>query len=309
MKKALLAGCLAIPLLGHSAAQAQQDTCSQLQARASADRALSARASALDNRLVVFPYHENGLYTVHTHFGLHTHFEFEPGEKIVASYVNDETLFEQKVAEVTGRDVFVRALVKGAIGGFTVITNKRRYQIELFDVSNCSQLTRYQRVSWRHADGMWQASPGAANVPEPQAVGPTAGEAGLAPDATARPMTAGATGDRVDVARLNLEYQIEGDADIRPLRVFDDGSRTWIQFAGDMALRPAIFVVNNEGRGEPVEYVPHGNTFVLARTFSHGLLLKLGRQEARVRNLAASGCRWFDSACRKVSTTNIQAGP
>lgn len=52
---------------------------------------------------------------------------------------------------------------------------------------------------------------------------------------------------RVDVARLNLEYQIEGDADIRPLRVFDDGSRTWIQFAGDMALRPAIFVVNNEG--------------------------------------------------------------
>lgn len=290
------------------------DICQQLAAKGD-QRSISARPSPLDNRLVVFPYSASGLYTIHTHHNLHTHIELDAGERLVASYLNDETLYEQKAVEATLRDLFIRPLVKGAVGGLTIITDKRRYQVELYDVSSCPSLTRYQRVSWQQPNGLWSAP--AFDTGAPTAAGhesankPVAalGQAPLPPGghAVAADQTdVRVAPSRVDVSRLNLEYEITGDAEIRPQRVFDDGTRTIIQFPDNMGLRPAIFVVNSEGQGEPVEYVPRGNSFELARTFEHGLLLKLGKLEARVRNVAKSRCGWFDKACKSVSITNLQ---
>lgn len=289
---ALATSALATPT---SKLSASAQVCDELRDRSARDRALSARPSHLDNRLVVFPYHEHGLYTLHLQISSsHTHMEFSPDEQIVASFVNDETLFEQRVVERTLRDVFVRSLVKGATGSVTVITTKRRYQIELFEVSECSNLPRYQRVSWSYAQRSWESS----NTDAALDVSMGQTRSGSVPEPSR-------TSNSVDVSRLNLEYSIEGDAAIKPIRVFDDGTRTWLQFAGDMALRPAIFQVNEEGKGEPVDYLTEGNQFVLGRSFEHGLLLKLGKQEVRIRNLARSSCGWFNKDCRNVRVNNI----
>jgi type IV secretory pathway VirB9-like protein len=298
------------------------DICQQMAAKAD-QRSISARPSPLDNRLVVFPYSASGLYTIHTHHNLHTHIELDVGERLVASYLNDETLYEQKAVEATLRDLFIRPLVKGAVGGLTIITDKRRYQVELYDVSSCPRLTRYQRVSWQLPNGLWSApglSASAVDAAGQAAAGQSQHDIGGLPAAlpghgaqasASNSLAADHTDvrvapSRVDVSRLNLEYEITGDAEIRPLRVFDDGTRTIIQFPDNMGLRPAIFVVNSEGQGEPVEYVPRGNSFELARTFDHGLLLKLGKLESRVRNVAKSRCSWFDKACKSVAITNVQ---
>lgn len=296
---------------------ATQEICQILAARAQSHTALSPRPSHLDNRLVVFPFHEHGLYTLHLHFNTgHTHLEFSADEQIVASYVNDETLFEQSVVDRTMRDVFVRALVKGAVGTITVITNKRRYQLEMFEVSDCTALSRYQRVSWSYGQRGWQAQEhGQPHAPGGQ--GPQAGLTGLtgaaqtAAQPASNPSSATGGGDAglVDVSKLNMDYRIEGDDAIKPVRVFDDGRRTFVQFSRDVAFRPAIFQVNSEGRGEPVDYIPEPTQFVLPRVFEHGLLLKLGKQEVRIRNMATSSCGLFDSQCRRVQVRNVSSTP
>jgi type IV secretion system protein TrbG len=302
---ALTGAALLMCSLSAQAQQVNTDVCQQLAARNADQRTLAARPSPLDNRLVVFPWAATGLYTLHTHHNLHTHIELDPSEKIIASYLNDETLYQQTVVESTLRDLFIRPLVKGAVGGLTVITDKRRYQIELYEVSACPSLTRYQRVSWHQPTGLWNA-PGATGGSSEGAPHLAPAAPGDQPGAIAGDQTdVRVAPSRVDVSQLNLEYEITGDAQIRPLRVFDDGRRTFIQFPDNMGLRPAVFVVAHDGQGEPVEYIPKGNTFELARTFDHGLLLKLGKLEARVRNLAKSRCGWFDKACKGVSITNV----
>jgi type IV secretory pathway VirB9-like protein len=275
-----------------------------------ANRGTSIVAKPLphDSRLVVFPYDKNALFPVNTVFNRFTHFEFEQGERIVASYINDETEWEQKVSG-TGSDILVRPRVRGAVGSMTTITDRRRYQIDLLDVSDCNTESRYQRVSWLVSDsgfyedrdalsssktgrgmtgGVPIAKPGAVPLPglEPAQVNPEAD-----------PMM-------VNLDGLNAEYVIEGDAEIAPIMVMDDGKRTWIKFRASMALRPALFAVSPDGQAETVEYVPRGSYFIVPKVFTHGLLFKLGKREVRVRNKASS-CGWLDSTCRKLETTNL----
>jgi hypothetical protein len=123
----------------------------------------TARALPADPRLV-FPYDRNALYTVNAFFGLYTHLEFDEGEEIVGAYVNDETEFEMKVAR-TGHDVMIRPRNRGAVGGLTVITDRRRYEFDLLDISGCAEVgeavQRYQRVSFTYLDGVYEASRGA----------------------------------------------------------------------------------------------------------------------------------------------------
>ena len=112
----------------------------------SSDSAIIAKPLPHDSRLVIFPYDKNALFPINTIFNRFTHFEFESGEKILASYINDDTEWEQKVA-ATGSDILVRPRIRGAIGSMTTITDRRRYQIDLLDVSGCPNESRYQRVS------------------------------------------------------------------------------------------------------------------------------------------------------------------
>lgn len=290
------------------------------------ESAIVARPLPHDARLVVFPYDKNALYPVNTTFNRYTHLEFEEGELVKASYINDETEWEQRVAG-TRRDIFVRPRVRSAQGSMTVITDRRRYQIDLLDVSGCPSESRYQRVSWHISEGAYEdvellERTGAAARPTrgaSAAAGATAQTAVQAADSPFPPTTAapasskgGQVGpdtgeqDLIQLSRLNLAYDIEGDAELRPERVFDDGVRTWVQFPKEMSLRPALFGVSPDGLGDPVEYAPRGHYFVIARVFAHGLLLKLGKQEVRIRNKASSSsCGWLDSRCNKVQAANV----
>lgn len=275
-----------------------------------------------DSRLVVFPYDRNALFPINTLFNRYTHFEFEQGEKIKASYLNDDSEWEQRVSG-TGSDIFVRPRIRNVVGSMTVITDRRRYQIELLDVSGCATESRYQRVSWQVGDGSFEdpellrSMPGGASrnaqplgLPSMGAVGAMgalpADEASPFPAAPAKSKRSAAQedDDMIQLSRLNLAYSFDGDESIRPARVFDDGVRTWIQFPREMVLRPALFGVNTQGQGELVEYVARGDRFIVSGVFAHGLLLQLGKQEVRIRN-TSKACGWLDKDCTKVRATNV----
>lgn len=308
-------GCnaaLAQPKPGRSAAPAPaaESRCQAREVSTSAASSISPRSLPHDSRLVVFPYHHDALFPVNALFNRYTHFEFEPGEKIVASYINDETEWEMKVS-ATGRDVLVRPKVKGVAGSMVTITDRRRYQIDLTEVSDCPAEWRYQRVSWTHQDGSYEdpgalsqlraparaARPGAGIQEEPSRT-PLPGMP-AAPLAPSEPV-------RLDLATVNSAYEIDGDRDLAPSAVLDDGRRTVLKFPSRMALRPVLFAVSADGNAEAVEYVAADSHFLVNRVFEHGLQLKLGSREVRVRNRTSS-CGWFDKACRRVDATNIQA--
>jgi type IV secretory pathway VirB9-like protein len=273
-----------------------------------------ARSMPADPRLVVFPYDRNALYSVNAYFGLYTHLEFDEGEEIVGAYVNDETEFEMKVAR-TGHDVMIRPRNRGAVGSLTIITDRRRYEFDLLDVSGCAEASepvqRYQRVSFTYLDGVYEPSrTGRGSSPNSE-LGARQGalpsmrtNSDIGEQATAG--TAAAEW-QVRLDQLNTNYNIEGAAEISPVSVMDDGRRTIIKFANRMDLRPVLFAVAKDGNAEVVEYIASESTFKINRVFTHGALLKLGALEVKIRN-RASACGWFDSACRSVRATNIGGG-
>lgn len=100
--------------------------------------------------------------------------------------------------------------------------------------------------------------------------------------------------DGFTIENLNFDYRISGDRpDWRPLRVFDDGRRTLVEFPPDIAQgeMPPFFVVGEEGEAELVNYRVNGRYLIVDRLFRKAeLRLGAGRRQVRVkiRNRAAS---------------------
>ena len=100
--------------------------------------------------------------------------------------------------------------------------------------------------------------------------------------------------DGFTIENLNFDYRVSGDRpDWRPLRVFDDGRRTLVEFPPDIAQgeMPPFFVIGEEGEAELVNYRVNGRYLIVDRLFRKAeLRLGAGRRQVRVkiRNRAAS---------------------
>src|SRR3546814_20156482 len=83
--------------------------------------------------------------------------------------------------------------------------------------------------------------------------------------AAARPIASG-----LAVERLNFHYAISGDKPAwRPLRAFDDGRQTFIEFAPSIAVgeAPPLFVIGDDGEAQLVNYRVAGRYYVVDRLF------------------------------------------
>lgn len=94
---------------------------------------------------------------------------------------------------------------------------------------------------------------------------------------------------------LNFDYAISGDKPgWRPLRVFDDGQRTLIEFppAVSQGEMPPIFVVGESGKAELVNYRVSGRHIIVDRLFAKAeLRLGAGRKQQRVSIVNRAGPR------------------
>jgi type IV secretion system protein VirB9 len=86
---------------------------------------------------------------------------------------------------------------------------------------------------------------------------------------------------------LNFNYRISGDKpDWRPLRIFDDGQRTLLEFAPDIAKgeMPPFFIIGEEGEAELANYRVSGRYLIVDRLFHKAeLRLGAGRRQTRVK--------------------------
>lgn len=93
--------------------------------------------------------------------------------------------------------------------------------------------------------------------------------------------------DGLTIENLNFDYRISGDKPgWRPLRVFDDGQRTLVEFPPDIAQgeMPPFFVIGEEGEAELVNYRVNGRYLIVDRLFHKAeLRLGAGRRQVRVK--------------------------
>ncbi len=86
--------------------------------------------------------------------------------------------------------------------------------------------------------------------------------------------------------KLNFDYKITGASDqLRPVRVFDDGAKTYIQMRPEIQNReaPVLVVLGSDGKGEMTNYRVHQQTYVVDRLFERAqLILGAGKKAQKV---------------------------
>lgn len=87
-----------------------------------------------------------------------------------------------------------------------------------------------------------------------------------------------------DLNKLNFRYEITGDMPPwRPVQVFDDGNKVYIQFPERLTQgeAPPLFISGDKGKVELVNYRVKGNTYIVDRLFK-AAELRLGEKKQQV---------------------------
>ncbi|MBR8024580.1 TrbG/VirB9 family P-type conjugative transfer protein [Burkholderia cenocepacia] len=273
--------------------------------------AINAPYSAPDDAsLVVYDYDPDYAYPVLVRTSQETHLVFGPDEEVTGVYLSDTGKRWLEHTALTKRDVFIEARLPGLENAATIITTRRRYEL---DLRSSDDGKVYHRVSWHYLDVDAQTTAGQvspfgieypANVPASNAAG---GPDSATPDGQPLSGMARPGGPRIALDHANFDYRVEGHAPFAPVIVFDDGRFTYLQLPHQAEL-PAILLMDDKGEAEIASFIPLGNDFYeVQQTVPYGLLLKRGKEEVRIFNGQGKGCGLF--GCEPARMKNVYGKP
>jgi len=214
----------------------------------------AARSNPTDARYVnstlFYDFEPGRLYELRTSPDFLTAIMLRPGEKLVAKAAGDTVRWVLgETVQGSGLNQQVVVLVKPMRGGLrtnlVLTTDQRTYLIE---VVSGEGKTYTSAVSWNYPQEEMQALAAAQ-----------AQQAALQAQLEAR-TAAVQVSSGLSVDQLNFNYQVKpvrGRAPRwQPLRVFDDGTKTYIQFPVNMASTeaPPLFLIGPSNRAELVNY-------------------------------------------------------
>lgn len=235
---------------------AQRSSAADTEERARSTIAAANRTATIEpsppaflNAAAVVPYAEGAIYQVYATTERVTDIVLEPGEVLGAVASGDTARWV--IGDTTsgaGAGKRVHILVKPYAAGLStnlvITTDRRTYHIALASVRSVGM----SALSWTYPQDALLAikrSEEAALAAAPVAVG-------------------------LDVDRLHFNYAISGDTPRwRPLRAFDDGRQTYIEFPASLAVgeAPPLFLVGAKGEAQLVNYRLRGRYYVIDRIF------------------------------------------
>lgn len=215
------------------------------------------------NAIQQYAYADGALYQVYTAPGRVTDIALQEGEELAGSgpvaagdtvrWVIGDTV------SGAGKTKRIHLLVKPTrpdlVTNLVINTDRRTYHLEL----RAQPATYMAALSWTYPQDALIAL---------QIVSTEAQKA--------EPVAAG-----LDAASLNFHYRIEGDKALwRPLRAFDDGRQTFIEFPDGIATgdMPPIFVTGQGDSTELVNYRVKGRYMIVDRLFD-AAQLRLGTKK------------------------------
>jgi len=201
------------------------------------------------NAVQVYPFAEGGLYRVYVAPERVTDLALQPGEGLVAVAAGDTARWA--IGDTTsgaGADrrthILVKPFAAGQSTNLVITTDKRTYHLTLASTASTAMVA----VSWTYPQDQLIALKRAED--ERRAAMPVA--VGIAPD------------------QLRFDYVISGDRPLwRPLRAFDDGRQTYIEFPASLTTgeAPPLFLVDAKGEAQLVNYRLQGRFYVVDRLF------------------------------------------
>ncbi|VVS98526.1 TrbG/VirB9 family P-type conjugative transfer protein [Erythrobacter sp. EC-HK427] len=99
------------------------------------------------------------------------------------------------------------------------------------------------------------------------------------------PAGAVAAAPEAPLPRQSWSYRLRGDDTVRPLRISDDGERTYITYHPEQAL-PAVFAIGQTGDEELVNGHMRGEQFVIDRVYAE-LVFRLDDERLRAQRNAS----------------------
>lgn len=211
----------------------------------------------------VYPFSEGTIFQVYAAPGLVTDIMLQPGENLVAvasgdtaRWVIGDTMSGSGEGKQT--HVLVKPVSAGLLTNLVITTDRRAYHIRLVSTS----ATALSSMRWTYPQDELLALRRKAEAT--QAAAPVA--TGLA------------------IEQLHFNYAIGGDRPPwRPLRVFDDGSKTYVEFPASLANgeAPPLFVVGADGKAELVNYRLRDRFYIVDRIFD-AAELRLGLKKQQI---------------------------
>jgi len=99
-------------------------------------------------------------------------------------------------------------------------------------------------------------------------------------------------GHSANLENLHFDYEIKGkNSYLKPVQVFDDGSKTYIRMSPETAARelPVLVALGPDGKPEMVNYRVKGNTYIADRLFDRAeLVLGNGKKAQKVEIVRAT---------------------
>ncbi|WP_077148016.1 P-type conjugative transfer protein TrbG [Sphingopyxis sp. KK2] len=217
--------------------------------------------------LQVYPYSDGALYRLYAAPERITDIALQPGETLISVAAGDTarwTVGDTTSGSGEGRrtHILVKPFSAGLRTNLVITSDRRVYHLELESRASGAMAA----LSWSYPQEALvalRAEQGAERAAAPVA-------SGLA------------------VERLNFNYAISGDEPVwRPLRAFDDGRQTFIEFPPSIGVgeAPPLFVIGDEGEAQLVNYRVAGRYYVVDRIFE-AAELRLGGKKQKVVRIA-----------------------
>ena len=244
---------------------------------ATSQKTVPTRAVATANRLAtveptpgmflnarqLYVWSNGSVYHVYTAPGMVTDIALQPGEGLVAVAAGDTARWvigdtTSGSGETKQTHILVKPFAAGLSTNLIITTDRRTYHMRLSSSSGPAMAA----MAWTYPQDALLALKRQAEVAE-----------------AAKPIAPG-----LAVEHLHFNYRISGDKPHwRPLRAFDDGRQTFIEFLPSIANgeAPPLFLIGAEGKAELVNYRMQGHYYVVDRIFDRAEL-RLGTKKQQV---------------------------
>jgi P-type conjugative transfer protein TrbG len=243
---------------------------------ANAEALAPSRADGFVNAAQVFGYEQGRVYEVWTAPMRITALSLEPGEKIISKAAGDTERWmigdtTSGEAETIQTHLLIKPYRAGLATNMVVTTNRRVYLLALKASGESEAFNA--AVSWTH--------------PRPQAstsqvaVGPAATD----PKPTTRAPILKAHGP--EAYRIRTGWR---KPEWTPVSVHDDGRQTFITFSDTLVTTeaPPLFVMNEQGEAQLVNWRKQGNLYVVDRLFLKAEL-RLGGERPQIVKIERRG--------------------
>ena len=223
-----------------------------------------SRPTPIDSRIRVMVYNPNDVFKFTGYYGYQASIELARDEQVVSISMGDTTAWQIVPA---GHRIFIKPMEQDATTNMTLITNKRTYFFELYaeetlDIRDPGMVfnVKFLYPDEEEEDNVRTFS--------------TAGVVSAAGLNLAHPET------------LNFNYSISGHEEIAPIKIFDDGEFTYLQFRDKNNEIPAILAVDEDLRESMVNFRldPQNRNLVIIEHVFAKMTLRAGKKIVCVFN-------------------------